>query len=135
MNLGVQKAERLAMARQADAPNITGEIGGHQARPLGPPAQTAERIKPAVHRRRAVPRRDHGLAIGDQIELGQPFEHGDVPLDRLMPTEEMPQIVPVAAHGRSGEVFPLEAIDEAGQPVRVVRSWERVTCTQCDPRR
>jgi hypothetical protein len=41
-------------------------------------------------------------------------------LDRLMPTEEMPQIVPVAAHGRSGEVFSLEAVDEAGQPVRIV---------------
>ena len=135
MNLGVLKAEWLTMARQADAPNITGEIAGHQARPLSPSTQTAKCIKPAVYRCRTVPRRDHGLAISDQIELRQSFQHDGVPVDRLMPNEKMAQIISVAACSGGGKVFSLEAVDEAGQPVRIIRSCVLVNCTQCYPRR
>ena len=120
MNLGVLKAERLTMARQADAPDIAGEIVGHQAHPLSPSTQTAECIEPAVYRCRTVARRDHGLAVSDQIELRQSFQHDGVPVDRLMPNEEMSQIISVAAHSGGGEVFSLKAVDEAGQPVRII---------------
>jgi len=48
-----------------------------------------ERIETTVHRRRTVAGRDHGLAISNQVELGQPLDHDHVALDRVMPGLEM----------------------------------------------
>ena len=82
-----------------------------------------------------LPGRDHGLAISNQVELGQPLDHDHSAFDRLMPRQKMTQIIAIAAHGRSGEVFPLEAGDEAGHPVGIVQSRELANCTQCHPGR
>lgn len=57
------------MAPQADASQVARDIGGHGPRTLRPPAQMAHRVEAAVHRRRTGAGRDHGLAIGHEVEL------------------------------------------------------------------
>lgn len=135
MDLRVVKAEGLTIVRQADAAKVAGDIRGQGSRSLRPPAQMAQRVEAAVDRRGASAGGDYGLAIGDQVELGQAFDHNRLALDGLLPGHKATQIVAIAANGRLRAVFPPQALDEAGHPVRVVRSLRLANCTQCQPPR
>ena len=82
---------------------------------------------------------DHVLAVGDQLERGEAVERERVRLDRGVPGEEVPQIVPIAAQRRRREVLARQAIKERHHPGRVVYrralGGHCLYCTQCVPPR
>ncbi len=97
MDLDVGQAGRLAVARGAHGPDVAGSVGSQGAGPARPAAQPAQGVQPAVDRSRPEASGDHVLAVGDQLVFGELLKDEGTVMDRAVPSDEVAQVVAVAA--------------------------------------
>ncbi len=137
MDLDIGQADRLAVARGAHRPDAARGIRGQGSSSLRPSAQPAQGIQPTVDRGGPSPGSDHVLAVGDELVLGEPLEGEGAVLDGAVPSEEMTQIVAIAAPGRRCQVVARQAGEEGRHPSCLARRsrLRHMYCTQSHPPR
>src|SRR5258708_3285791 len=77
--------------------------GGDSAGAAAPTAPPAQGVQAAIDGPGAPAGGNHVLAVGDEFVFGKALDDEGAGLDALLPGEEMPQIVAVAAQGRRRE--------------------------------
>ena len=113
MHLRGRETKRSRLADDTHRLDVEGDIARHSAVGFSPAQQSTYRLQPAIDGSRLEPAlRHHVLPPSDQVMLGQPGEFRRRVVQAGVPSDEVQQIVAIAAAGCRRQVVGRQAIKE-----------------------
>ena len=132
VHLSGGQAKRPALAHNTHRLDVQSDVACHGAIGLGPAQQVTYRFQTPIDRGRLQPTlRYHMLAPSDQIVLGELAEFRHHVVQAGVPSDELQEVIPIAAAGCGRQIVGRQPVKECLQPRG--EGFHPAPCLYCTP--